>query len=730
MKNQNKLNCLAFCVFLGLLGGFTALFAVLTNGCSRSEQRDPQPGYAGSESCRECHAIFYEKWDTSFHGQAMQPVTREFMDKKVTPLEKPFRIKDRVYTVDLQKMIMYEKSDSGKVTELKFAHAMGGKNLYYFLTPLERGKLQVMPLAYETNDDYWYDTTTSMMRHFLIDGDEPLSWRDPMLTFNTSCYDCHVSQISKNYDIETDTYKTEWREPGISCESCHGPGTEHNRVFREAAKKGTTPENLMLSSWDDYTLEQSNHACSTCHAKFSPLTDAYIPGDNFFDHYDLICFENLDFSCEGRDLGENYTFTLWSMNPCVNAGKLDCVHCHTSSGRYRFAHENHNDACAKCHAERVKNISQHSRHPSDGKTGMCISCHMPMTKFALMRRSDHSFRPPCPDASERFGGDSACIICHKDQDEEWASGFVNSWFPQSKWQKKIVYEGSLIEAARAADWKKLPEILEFISDPSSEWIFVTSLIRLIQLNPDTKAWAPTVRELTRHARPLVRGAAAAALSQDIHQFESVQALLECLKDDLRLVRVRAATSLSRYPWQRLDQPTQDMIRKVEREVMDMFSSMPDAWSNYYNKGNYLIDRNDPSGAMKAYKTAIRLRPDVIISYVNAAVLASRQGNLGQAVDLLRRARKVEPGDGAVNLNLGLALAEQGDVPGAIDCLDVALKDRSCRAQAAFNCAVLYGDRNLDEAVRLSRIAVQEQPDNQRYKDTLEYYKQRKAAQGL
>ncbi len=726
---EYRVNLVAAAAVFLLMTGFSAFFAVIGSGCSRRDESTAETRYAGSESCRECHEEFYRKWDTSHHGKAMQPFTREFA-QGLTPLAEPFRIKDRVYTVDLDKRVMYEKTDSGDIGEFPFVHALGGKNIYYFLTPLERGKLQVLPLAYNTLEGFWYDTTTSMMRHFLTEEDEPLSWRDPLLTFNTSCYGCHVSQISKNYDVETDSYKTEWREPGISCESCHGPGEAHNRAFRKAAKKGTTPDQLYLESWDNYTAEQSNHACSTCHAKFSPITQSFNPGDNFFDHFDLICLENLDYSCEGRDLGENYTFTLWSMSPCVKSGQLDCVHCHTSSGRYRFADKNPNDACARCHGERVRTITSHSRHPADGKTGKCISCHMPMTSFAMMQRCDHSIRPPCPEASGRFNNRSACIICHTKESEAWAAGFVKKWFPDSVWQKRIVYEGSLIEAARKSDWSKLPDILRYIADPESDAIFVTSLIRLVQLNPDTGAWASAVRSVAGHADPLVRGTVAAALAQDIGSSESVQTLFRFLKDERRLVRVRAVTSLSRYPWQRLDRESRAVIEQAEREVMDMFGAMPDAWSNYYNKGNYLSDRGNDAGAMQAYTTAMRLRPDVIISFVNAAVLASRQGNLHDAVKYLRQAKQAAPDDGAVNLNLGLALAELGDRVGAIDALRTAMKDKGCRAQAAFNCAVLSGESNLDEALRLIRIAVQEQPDNQRYKETLEYYQKRKAASGL
>jgi len=719
-------NRISNAVILAGACGLTALFStgfwLLTSGCSRSETAD----YAGSASCRECHEDFYEKWESSHHGKAMQPFTREFADNELTPLTEPFVIKDYSYTVDLEKMVMYENEPSGQVNELKLVHALGGKNLYYFLTPLERGKLQVLPLAYDTNNGSWYDTTTSMMRHFLADDDQALFWRDPLLTFNTSCFGCHVSQISKNYDIATDSYKTEWREPGISCESCHGPAHAHNRAARKAAKAGKELKELKLKSWKEFSLEQSNHACSTCHAKFSPITVAFNPGDNFFDHYDLTCLENSDFSPEGRDLGENYTFTLASMSPCVKSGQLDCVYCHTSSGRYRFAKENPNNACVECHKERVEKITAHSRHPADGATGKCISCHMPSTTFAKMRRCDHSMRPPSPEASRLYGSTSACVICHTSKKEEWAAGFVKKWHPQSTWQPRIVYEGGLVAAARRADWSQLPEMLKFIQNPESDAIIITSLIRLMQTNPDSAGWTPAVRQVAAHASPLVRGAVAAALAQDLADPESIRSLLDFLRDERRLVRVRAAASLARYSREGVDRETLKLLKQGESEVMEMFGAIPDSWSSFYNKGNYLLDRGDPGAAMEAYRISIRLRPDVVISYVNAAVLASRQGNLDESIGYLRQAQSVAPEDGAVNLNLGLALAEKGDRDGALKALRTAMKDQGCRAQAAFNCAVLIGDSDLEKAVQMARIAAEAQPASRQYAEALQYYQSRKA----
>jgi len=126
---------------------------------------------------------------------------------------------------------------------------------------------------------------------------------------------------------------------------------------------------------------------------------------------------------------------------------------------------------------------------------------------------------------------------------------------------------------------------------------------------------------------------------------------------------------------------------------------------------------------------VKLRPDVIISYVNAAVLASRQGNLDEGIGYLQQALKAEPEDGAVNLNLGLALAEKNDREGAMRCLRTALKDQGCRPQAAFNLAVMIGDSDLDKAVNLSRMAAEAQPGNRQYADAYQYYRNRKAASG-
>ena len=193
--------------------------------------QEPASRFAGSKTCRDCHEDFYKLWSTSWHGLAMQPYTPQFAKAQLTPQQGDVAIGKRKYRAEIG-------DGAGCVREIgpdgerqyPIVHVMGGKNVYYFLTPLERGRLQVLPVAYDVHKKAWYDMAASGVRHFPDRRDEALDWTDRMFTFNTTCFNCHVTELATNYDLATDTYHTTWAEPGISCESCHGPAGEHVRV--------------------------------------------------------------------------------------------------------------------------------------------------------------------------------------------------------------------------------------------------------------------------------------------------------------------------------------------------------------------------------------------------------------------------------------------------------------------------------------------------------------------
>ncbi len=675
-------------------------------------------GFAGSVSCRECHEKFYRLWSTSFHGLAMQPYTPDFARAKLTPHTGEIAIEGFKYQADITGNTGYvvEKGKSpSENKQYKIDHVLGGKNAYYFLTPFDKGRLQTLPLAYDVKKKEWFDTAASGVRHF---SDQPIHWRESVYTFNTACYSCHVSQLSTNYDLRTDTYQTVWAEPGINCETCHGPSEEHNRVCREAPK-GTMPADLKIISAKRFTPDQHNATCSGCHAKMIPLTATFTPGDKFFDHYDLITLENPDFYPDGRDLGENYTYTSWLMSPCLQSNKLHCGTCHTSSGRYRFkAEEKANDACMPCHAEKVNHAPSHTHHKLGSKGNQCVSCHMPITSFARMNRTDHSMLPPTPSATIKYKSPNACNLCHMEKSAAWADSYIRKWRKRD-YQAAVLLRSGLIHSARKGNWSRLPDILSYIKSTKNNEVYRTSLVRLLRTCDDERKW-PVLRQLLKDPSPLVRASAALGISDNLTP-ENIDSLLSVTADPVRLVRIRAAEALSPIPQTRAPEEARDHLKAAQAEFLAALNARPDDWTSHYNLGNFYASRNETEKAIASYETAIRLEPRALLPLTNIAIVYGQRGDYDKAETSLRKAIEIDPKSAPVHFNLGLLLAERGKTEGAEKELRRALQFDPRLAPAAYNLGMLIIRERPDEGLSYCRKAYELSPNNPKYSYTLAFY---------
>ena len=698
----------------------TILLCIMIAGNATGQEKTPAP-YAGSSSCRECHEKFYQLWSTSMHGLAMQPYTPVLAKEKLTPQPGFISIGTDQYRADIDAGVMIETSQTG-TKSYRIEHVLGGKNVYYFLTLLARGRLQTLPLAYDVNRKEWFDTAASGMRHFPGgERGEAVNWKESPYTFNTACYSCHVSQLSTNYDPKTDTYHTKWTEPGINCETCHGPSGEHNKIARTTPKGQPLPE-LRLIRTKTMTKQQRNDLCSSCHAKGSPLTLEYKSGERFFDHFDLVTLEDADFYPDGRDLGENYTLTSWKMSPCARSGKIDCIHCHTSSGRYRFKKEKFNDACMPCHADKVKDPAVHTHHVGESKGSMCISCHMPMTAFARMNRSDHSMLPPAPAATLVYKSPNACNICHNDKDAAWADSYVRQWRTRD-YQAPVLKRAALIDAARKRDWKKLPEMLAYIQSKDRDEVFATSLIRLISPLQDQRA-LPALLASAKDPSPLVRGAAVQALAM-MPTTESLQALIEATGDEYRLVRVRAAAGIAAFPQMTVPEAYKSQMNKANKEYLSFIMARPDQWTSHYNMGNYQLGRGELKEAVSSYQEALKLEPQAIMPVVNSSIAYARMGETDKSEKALQQALKMAPDNAAANFNMGLVKAEKNETKQAEKYLKKAIKADPQMAQAAYNLCIITAQDRVNEAVKWCRKAADLRPQEPKYAYTLAFYQNQK-----
>ena len=444
----------------------------------------------------------------------------------------------------------------------------------------------------------------------------------------------------------------------------------------------------------------------------------FTPGDRYFDHFDLTTLENPDFYPDSRDLGENYTYTLWMMSPCVKAGKLECMHCHTSSGRYRFKKEKFNDACMPCHEKHVTNPTAHTHHKPESEGSKCISCHMPKTEYARMERSDHSMRPPMPSASMAFKSPNAYNMCHKDEYDRWADEHVRKWRTRD-YQSPVIHISGLIEAGRKRDYSRLEEMLAYITSKDCDEVYATSLIRLIMPCHNEKKWPVLIKAL-HGSSPLVRSAAAEGLRNYLNP-QTVEALLKATRDEYHLVRIRAASILAAISVEYINEQKRKDFEGALNELKASFMARPDDFGSHYNLGNYYMSLREYKKAAASFETAIKLRPDAVVPYVNVSMAYVNFGDKKKAEGSLRKALKIEPENAAANFNFGLLMAELGRTEDAEHALMTAFMADPQMAPAAYNLCVMLAKDRIDEAIEFCKKANELRPDEPKYAYTLAFY---------
>ena len=275
------------------------------------------------------------------------------------------------------------------------AQVLGGKNVYYFLTPLERGRLQVLPLGYNVHEKKWFDVPGSGVRHFVDQADAALDWRHSAFTFNTSCHSCHVSQLSRNYDAQTDSYHTTWASRGSTARPATARWPNTSACAAESASPGETPQDLKIISFKNFSKEQLNSSVRPS------------PRENVAGEHELRSRRVLLRSFRpghpgkprllsrrprpGRELHVHFLASE-SLRAIRPPGLLAVPHLQRA---FQVQRRRFQPRLAPCHAEKVANLTAHSFHKAGSSGNQCVACHMPTTGFAAMMRTDHSIARPC-----------------------------------------------------------------------------------------------------------------------------------------------------------------------------------------------------------------------------------------------------------------------------------------------------------------------------------------------
>ena len=289
----------------------------------------------------------------------------------------------------------------------------------------------------------------------------------------------------KNYDPLSKTFATRWHEIDVSCEACHGPGSDHvTWAQREPGwEKLKSSKGLAILlderrgvNWniDPQTgnavrsevrnSDKEIEVCARCHSRRSPISGDYAHGEPLLDHYLPRLLDEGMYHADGQIDDEVYVYGSFLQSKMFHAG-VTCSDCHQPHSLELKVPGI--GVCLQCHAAKKYDAESHHFHQPGSVGASCAECHMPPKTYMVVDpRHDHSMRIPRPDLSVELGTPNACNNCHQDDTPEWAAERVRSWYGDQPTGFQLYATG--LQAARdgmpGAD-KALAEIIRDTQAP-------------------------------------------------------------------------------------------------------------------------------------------------------------------------------------------------------------------------------------------------------------------------
>ncbi len=671
--------------------------------------------YVGAKACAACHESAYRQWSESRHSKMVHPATAQSVEGnfalgKVVLLGSTYLLQHRG-----GHYYITESDLAGKPWEHQVDYTLGGRRLQQYLTTLRDGRILLLPITWDNVHQKWLKT---------LDVDNPEEAGDPVQIWNKSCYSCHVTAGQKNFDLQLDRYHTTWKDFGISCESCHGPGSKHaaqvsgSEKPEKANKRAAIDRTIVNPAQLDAT--RSTMVCAQCHS----LRDVYAsdsqPGGNYYDffmpvmEYRLRASKDPAYWPDGRPRWfANEAFGWWQ-SECFLKGRATCLTCHSHPHNMGISRNpqlraSDNALCTQCHTAIAANISAHTHHATNSRGSSCIECHMPSTVVSIhARMRDHAISIPVPENTIRHGIPNACNLCHTDKSAEWALQKVSVWYGEKSGQR-FVRRADAFSEARNGDSAAIPALLQILSDSAGGPLIRANAAGYLGSFPgDPSAYAAVLRCLS-DAQPLVRATAALA----IRPRAALQAALapqvaSLLSDPVTIVRVSAAIALVAMGVHHI--PGEDGMRFERAKALYRARAEIDAddADQQLAAGKFFFLAGDPDDAVAAFRATLKLDPSIPAQNYLAEALAQKR-DFRSAEEILKAIPRDDLQYEAAQRLLAQIELKNAEGGSAGSAMSAPAQDSSA-AQAAFlEGQLLYENRDYVNALRQLEQALQLAP---------------------
>lgn len=428
-------------------------------------------GFIGAQACGECHKQRLLRWQKDWHARALSPASpsvvvgrfndahfkgtssEAWMRRDNKRLSNPPAASPGAQVAGAARppvpsgYVMRTLGADGKLGDFDVHWVIGGKRMQDTVTVLPDGRWQVLPVYYHTGHDTgrgeWVDYTEA--KQGVVDPTHPFFWTNWRRNANHECLDCHTTGLRVRFDRPGHTLTTEFADPAVACESCHGPGARHAETLDKAdiVHPGKVSPQVALD------------LCAQCHGPRIPLfpmldsAHRFVAGERYADHFQPLVVVNGgersgDYFADGRPKTSSFEYQALLQSRCFRKGTLTCLTCHTAP---HADHENNelkpvpgkkgaaaiaDSSCIGCHGQVAAMAEQHSRHKSAAAQS-CVACHMPkVVQGVLDHFADHAIDIPVPQNSATHHIPSACELCHKDKSPAVLTADMQRLWPRSE----------------------------------------------------------------------------------------------------------------------------------------------------------------------------------------------------------------------------------------------------------------------------------------------------------
>ncbi|MDO6652985.1 multiheme c-type cytochrome [Colwellia sp. 1_MG-2023] len=642
-----------------------------------------------NESCINCHTSQANEWHKSDHAKAMaiaanDTILGDFNNKSVEHYgqKATFFIKDGVYQVTI--------SYDNNTQTLPIKYTFGHFPLQQYIVETEPGSLQILPFAWDSRaikdgGQRWYHNYS----HEEIRPEDRLHWRQPLQNWNGMCADCHSDGLTRNYDNETNHFKSEFDNINVGCLSCHGDMSAHEKSAKSVKTRNVYKDVISnkhptgrwlrtlgknTASWHGEKRDNSfMDSCFACHSLRSPLTDgikAHVP---FLDQFTPQLLSAPNYYPDGQIKEEVYVYGSFLQSKMFAAG-VNCLDCHDKH-TMKVKIEG-NGLCLQCHSGDVFNVKGHHQHEDKSEGAQCVNCHMPESRFmGVDDRRDHSFKIPRPDLSKTLGSPNACIKCHENQSNQWAEDKLVQWHGQPK---PLLTSKTYLFALNAGHTISLEQHLTIIADEQLAVISRATALEMLAYTTPTIS-AEILDPYLTHQEDLLRLSAVKA-SALLNPKERIKYVSPLLSDKRKSIRIEAARNLVSI---QLTQQDLSVFTQAFNELVTANEVSSWRGEGRVNQGLLAMEINDVVLAEKRFKEAIKIEPYFDAGYINLAGLYRSQQRQILVQSVLSQGLKKVPQSGELHYEFGLYLVRKKELKKAVTYFKKAVDLTPTNARYAY-----------------------------------------------